>query len=97
MIEADVISAITMILVPREGWDEKKLGLRLDTSFPEFFVDTGTASVHGPVLSSHDGLDRGLILDVTSKSRDFRDDNNNLVRRGLEICYTQYRQTISAP
>ena len=80
MIEADVISAITMILVPREGWDEKKLGLRLDTSFSEFFVDTGTASVHRPVLSSHDGLDGRVVVNAACKARYFRKDNDDLSR-----------------
>lgn len=58
--------------------------LRLVTRFADFFVNTAPATIHGAILSSHDGLDRAFRLDVSCKSWNLGETYDNLEDTTLE-------------
>ena len=45
-----------------------------------------STTIHGEVLRSHDDLYSGLVANVTSEARDFRNDNDD-----LELCSASSR------
>ena len=54
------------------------IDIRLITGLTDLFVDTAASTVDGPVLTSHDSLDGADTLDITSKSRDLWNSDDNL-------------------
>lgn len=76
MIEPDVIHT-TMTLVSMTFHDPQE-HVRLVSSLSDFLIDTVSTAVDGPVLSSHNGLQGALILDVSRKTGNFGYEDNNL-------------------
>jgi len=50
--------------------------LRIVASIPDLFHDRMSTTVHRTPLGCHDGLHGRCLLDITSKGRDFRDDDD---------------------
>jgi hypothetical protein len=53
--------------------------IRLEPRLAYLLVYTVTTTVHGAILSGHDDLDRGFVLDIPRERRDFGNDNYNLM------------------
>lgn len=60
---------------------------RFDSRLPQFLVNTGPASVHGPILGGHDCLKRPFILDISRKAWDLWDDNDHLEFGAVFVCH----------
>jgi hypothetical protein len=52
---------------------------RLVASSADLFVDTAASAVDSPVLTSHDGLDASLGLDVSRESGNLGDRDEDLI------------------
>ena len=56
--------------------------VRLNANFAKLLKDTMATSVDGPVLGVHDDLYGSRLLDVTSETGNFRNDDHDLnIRR----------------
>ena len=62
----------------REHSLDFSLNSRLITLSTNLFVNTASSSVDRAVLSSHDGLKGALVLDITRKSRQLGNGDDDL-------------------
>lgn len=63
---------------------DREIDSRLETRLPHLLIDTTPTTIHRPVLSRHNRLQRRLVLHVSRERRQLWDDDDDLVKEGWD-------------